>query len=92
MSDRSPMVYIRREWNDWHLATVRLDRLHDLHWDDSGGQVCLYGYVWCHDVEGDIGHSCQLEDAPHQIEVCVIEKDNDPEVYKQLVAQVRLEP
>jgi hypothetical protein len=79
-------VYIRRQWNDWRIGKVRLDKLDGLRWDWlSGGvqapcpQPFIHGYVSCADIEGDIAHSGTHGPCPHRIKVCVVKKDNNKE-------------
>jgi hypothetical protein len=45
--------------------------------------------VWCdHLIEGAAIHTCDPRTAPHELELCVLERDN-PDVYASLRAQVR---
>jgi hypothetical protein len=92
-------VRIRRQWNDWRIATVPFDRLSGLHWDNvSGGvqapapQFFIHGYVRCDDVDGEIAHSCVHGEGPHRIKVCVVKKDNDPQTWAQLIEIVGPKP
>ena len=93
------VVYIRRQWDDWRIASVPLGALSGLAWDDvSGGvyskapQPFIHGYVRCSDVVGDIAHSCQHGPGPHRIKVCIVKKDNDPEVFARLLKIVGPKP
>lgn len=96
IAEANPWVYIRRQWNDWRKARVRLKDLHNLRWDDvSGGvyarapQPFIHGYVWCDRVHGELAHSCLHGEGPHWIKVCVVKRDNEPRVFKilQLLAE-----
>lgn len=97
--DADPVVYIRRQWNDWRIAQVLLSQLSGLGWDTvSGGvqapapQPFIHGYVWCTDVIGDIAHSCTHGPPPHSIKVCVVKKDNAPAVFRRLLDIVGPKP
>lgn len=90
--DADPVVYIRRQWNDWRIAQVRMSHMSRLHWDTvSGGvraparQPFIHGYVICDTVVGDIAHRCLHGEGPHRIKVCVTKKDNAPAVYGRLL-------
>lgn len=84
-----PMLNVRRQWNDWRIARVRLRDFSDAHMSDECGGVrqraprmFLHGYIWCDAiVDGEVGHSCTHGRGPHRIKVCVLKKDNPPEVY-----------
>jgi len=93
------IVFIRRQWNDYRIASVKFDKIRDLHWSDiSGGvqapmpQFFVCGYVWCNEVEGDIAHSCEHGEGPHSIKVCVIKKDNTPKIFNELFEIVGPKP
>jgi hypothetical protein len=93
------LVYIRRQWSDaGRIGWVRAGQIQGLHWDcQSGGYgreggfgngapfPFLHGYVWCNDIEGEIGHSCMHGPPPHRIKVCIVQKDNPRSVYKSLL-------
>ena len=90
--NNEPIVYIRRQWNDWRIAQIPLRNLTNLHWDNfSGGvfakapQFFIHGYAWCTNIEGDIAHSCMHGHPPHSIKVCVVKKDNDPTIFSLLL-------
>jgi hypothetical protein len=92
-------VRIRRQWNDWQIGEIDFDKLANLHWDIlSGGvqapapQYFIHGCCWCTDIVGEIAHSCVHGDAPHWIKVCVVKKDNEPEVFKRLLEIVGPKP
>ena len=93
------IVCIRRQWNDWQIASVELSKIENLQWDRfSGGvrvsapQPFIHGYVWCTDVDGDIAHSCSHGEGPHRIKVCILKKDNAPKVYRRLLETVGPKP
>jgi ribosomal protein S27AE len=86
-------VYIRRQWNHWETAYASFDDLDGFRWDTfSGGyqeespEPFIYGYIWCNNIIGEIGHSCCHGEGPHQIKVCIVEEDNSPEMFKQLLS------
>ncbi|NQU77368.1 hypothetical protein HQ544_01585 [Candidatus Falkowbacteria bacterium] len=89
----SQIVHIRRQWNDWKIGGVELMKIENLHWDTiSGGvhaaspQPFIHGYVWCNDIiKGEIAHSCEHGTGPHNIKVCIVKKDNSPEIFKKLL-------
>ena len=92
MGEEKVTVVIRRQWNDWRQAEVHLEDLRHIHWDPiSGGFVAtapqpfIHARVSCTDVEGDIAHSCLHGPPPHEIKVCVVKKDNSPEIYRSLL-------
>ena len=88
---RTP-VRVRRDWDDHRVGTVRWSDLGNPRWDMvSGGtqtrtpQPFLHGYVMCDKVRGDIAHSCIHGPAPHNIKVCIVEKDNSRQVWDYLM-------
>lgn len=81
--DSDPIVYVRRQWNDWRTGEVALSRIEGMHWDQFSGGICapaprpfIHGYVWCDQVVGEIGHSCSHGPRPHRIKVCLVKKLN----------------
>lgn len=85
-------IKIRRQWNSYEIATILLESLQDICWDDiSGGssrrapQQFLHGYVFCNKIDGDFGHSCKHGKWPHYVKVCITKKDNAAEVYQGLL-------
>lgn len=93
------MIWIRRQWNDPRSAEVQFEKLERPHWSYMSGGVrrpsprpFVYGYVWCNDVVGEIGHSCTHGEGPHRIKVCVVKKDNSKEVCSRLLAIVSPKP
>ena len=93
-------VKVRRQPNDYQVATYKLSGIFDLHWDDvSGGigvsfmdQHFLYGYVQCDEaVEGEVAHSCQHGTAPHSIKICILKKDNKT-IYESLIKDLPPKP
>ena len=86
-------VNIKRQWDSYRMGTTELEHLEDLHWDEvSGGvnsfaiQPFIHGYVLCTQIDGEIDHSCQHGPPPHRIKVCMLKKDNDPEVWKEILS------
>lgn len=87
-----PDVVIRRQWNDYRKAKVKLSALTDLQWRRvSGGvnavspQPFIHGRVLCTQVDGDIAHSCMHGPPPHEILVCVVKKDNAKDVLARVL-------
>ncbi|MGI0062620.1 MAG: hypothetical protein ACREBA_09250 [Nitrosotalea sp.] len=85
-------IQIRRQWNSYKIATVLLESLQNIHWDNiSGGtsrrapQQFLHGYVFCTAMEEDFDHACMHGEAPHLIKVCITKKDNTQEAYQDLL-------
>lgn len=94
--EESIMVAIRRQWNDWKIAEINLEKLTGLHWDEISGGVqkrsprpFIHGYCNCTDIVGEISHSCQHGDAPHHIKVCVVKKDNPKQVFEKVRERVK---
>src|SRR5215467_6514850 len=87
-------VRVRRQWDDGgRIATYRRQDIQGIHWAKvSGGvkapapQYFLHGYVSCEGMlEGDVAHSgAHGGPCPHSIKVCVVKKDNDPNVFSEL--------
>jgi hypothetical protein len=91
-------IKIRRQWNDWRIASVDHENIDTLHWDDLSGGVrgrapsmFIHGYTWCDQVKGEIAHSCQHGPAPHRIKVCIVKKDN-LEIWNKLIEMVGPRP
>jgi hypothetical protein len=84
-------VYVRRGPSDWKIGGIRVSSISDLHMSESTGGVLratgqsfLFGYISCDDiVEGEIAHSCRHGKGPHRIKVCVVQKDNNPDLYRR---------
>jgi ribosomal protein L31E len=80
-----PVVWVRRQWNDWRHAQYRLSDISGLHWDDMSGGVqaraprmFLHGYVLCDGmVSGELAHSCRHGPPPHKVKVCIVKKGNE---------------
>jgi hypothetical protein len=96
MSESDPTVTVRRRWDDPESARVELEHAREFAIKDRPGGICspiprpfLYARVWCdHLIEGAAIHTCDPRSAPHELELCVLERDN-PDVYASLRAQVR---
>lgn len=95
------VVYVRRQYDDYRIAKYYFKDVWDIDWDDESGGVhtkspgyLLYGYVKCNGmIEGEIAHSGALGVAnhgpcPHDIKVCILKKDNDPEVIKHIINEI----
>lgn len=93
-------IWVRRQWNDYRKAKYKLGDISNVHWDNiSGGvyarapQYFLHGYVWCNEMlEGELAHSGIHGDCSHNIKVCIVKKDNAPEVYARLTRKVGPKP
>ena len=98
-------VRVRRQPNNYEIATYRLSDISELDWDDvSGGirssffnQYFLYGYVWCDGaIEGRVAHSGEFGiknhgPCPHRIKVCILKKDNE-DIYATLIKDLPPKP
>jgi hypothetical protein len=93
-------VWVRRQWNDHRIARYSLENVRNPHWSDISGGICaktgrslLHVRVMCDAMEeGELAHSHTHEDEPHEIKVCVLKTDNDPEVYAALSEQAGPRP
>jgi hypothetical protein len=78
-------VQVRRQWNDWAIATYRLSDIAELHWSRQGGglrhrtpRAFLHGYVMCDQkIAGRLSHSCKHGPPPHRIKICITKKGNE---------------
>lgn len=77
------VVKVRRQWNDYRIGEVDIDKLEGWHWNFLSGGVrsrsprpFVCAYVSCMDVEGDIAHSGVHGDCPHSIKVVLVKADN----------------
>jgi hypothetical protein len=88
-------VVVRRQWNSHGTGTVEESSLSEIHWSEYSGGVrarsprpFLHAYMSCDALlAGEIEHSCRHGEGPHRIKVCMVKKDNDPNVFKRLKAQ-----
>ena len=86
-----PLIVIRRQWNDWRKATVRLNAIDGVKWDTiSGGiqaptpQPFIHGYILPDAiVDGELAYSGRHQ--YNKIKVCVVKSDNDLEIFAKLV-------
>jgi hypothetical protein len=96
MSESNPTVTVRRRWDDPESARVGPQHLRELAIKDDPGGVCspiprpfLFARVWCDRlIEGAAIHTCDPRSVPHELELCVLERDNF-QVYAALRARVR---
>jgi hypothetical protein len=96
MSDSNPTIIIRRRWDDPHSAHVALQHARELAIKNQPGGICspiprpfLFVRVWCdHLIGGADIHTCDPRSAPHELELCVLERDN-ADVYAVLRARLR---
>jgi hypothetical protein len=50
----------------------------------------LYGRAWCdHLVDAQQLHACDAASAPHELELCIVEQDNAPDAYAQVMRRLR---
>ncbi len=90
-------ITVRRQWNDWKKGIVRFSDLRDFHVRTTSGGIgqaspypMLYARMWCDAlVGGDVSHSCRHGPGPHEILVCIVQKDNDRKLVKELKANAR---
>jgi hypothetical protein len=95
MTEKTELTAIvRRRWNDPHSAKVPLAALRELVIKNDPGGVCgpiprpfPYARVWCDQlIAGHAIHACDPATAPHELQLCVIEGDNSPELNAQVRA------
>ena len=55
-------------------------------------QYFIHAYVMCDSYEGELPHSCQHGEGPHRIKVCIIKKDNDPNIFKEIKSIIGVRP
>jgi hypothetical protein len=93
----SPMVIVRRRWNDPQSGRVPLTALRELVVKNDPGGVCSpiprpfpYARVWCDQlIDGHGIHACDPATAPHELLLCVAEGDNPAELNAQVRAMLR---
>ena len=87
------LIIIRRQWNDWRKIQIPLSCLFNFHVSAYSGGVkarspypMLYAIIKCTDIpEGEeFGHSCHHGPPPHNIKVCIVQRDNPKELYMKL--------
>lgn len=86
-------VYIKRQPGDHQIGQVLFEDLRNIKWDcisggvhSRSGQDVLYGYIYCTQINGKIGHSCLHGSAPHDIKVFIPMCENDKNIVKELKA------
>jgi hypothetical protein len=89
-------VKVSRDWySSRRCSLISLSDLHGLHWTyRTGGwktplaKPHLAGYVLCTKLARNIGHSCSpLHGAPpHRVKVLILERIQNPTVYRELAA------
>jgi hypothetical protein len=98
MTDSSDsIVIVRRRWNDPHSAKVPLSALRELISKNDPGGVCgpiprpfPYARVWCDQlIDGSAIHACDRSTAPHELQLCVLEIDNAPEINARVREMLR---
>lgn len=89
------VVKVRRQFNDYNIASYRIENIGGFHWDCISGGVkslaafsSIYAYVSCDKaISGEVAHSCAHGDFPHRIKVCILKKDN-PDTYHYIKSLV----
>jgi hypothetical protein len=89
-------VWVRRHWSDHRRGRVLLASMRHFHFRESSGGVgtrsprpMLYARIWCDSlVEGEIAHSCQHGAGPHEVLVCIFQRDNQKALYRELLTMV----
>ena len=88
---------VRRRWNDPYSAGAPLNALRELIIRNDPGGVCgpiprpfRVARVWCDQlIDGAPIHRCDLATAPHELQLCVLETDNSPEINAAVRAMLR---
>jgi len=83
-AEPGPVVWVRRQFDDWRHAAYRMGDLGGLHWSNMSGGLqqranrqYLHAYVWCNGmIAGALAHSCRHGQGPHRIKVCITKVDN----------------
>jgi hypothetical protein len=94
--DAEDSVWVRRHWNDFRNGRVLLTSMRHFHFREISGGVrarsprsMLYARIWCDRlVEGEIAHSCGHGPGPHEVLVCIVQRDNSKALYKRLLTMV----
>ena len=90
-------VTVRRRWNDARCASVGIECLRDVRSLNDPGGVCaalprpfLFAKVWCDHLFDDQGlHVCDAATAPHELELCVPDRDNSAEIIAEVKRRLR---
>ncbi len=89
-------VVVRRQWNSALTISVPLSELWNFHIRKTSGGVqapspypMLYAWMLCSSIppESEFDHSCRHGPPPHEILVCITQKDNPKDLYKSLRGQ-----
>jgi len=106
-ADEDELVTVRRQRNDSeNTARVWLADLKDIHFRSDGRRcpavgelaeasprLCLHARIRCDQiVDGKLHHSCRHAPSPHEMLVCIIQKDNDSQLYLRLRERVKRLP
>jgi hypothetical protein len=93
-TDDELIVPVRRAWNGWQTAEVRLGELHGIHWHQPAGapRPLIHAYVDCTRTQGQIAHDCGTTPAPHRLLVCVLKRHAMPIAYRELVRLAAADP
>jgi hypothetical protein len=81
------LIRVHGTWDGWQSAEVRLEDLHDVHWLTPlrAPHAFLHATIACSAiVSGSIPHSCDPENGPHRLLVCVIKKHTVGSTYTEL--------
>jgi hypothetical protein len=83
------LLAVRRTPTNRRIGKVRLGDLRHIHWRTQAGgtrsrfmaQPFVFGRILCTQiVEGRIAHTCQHGPPPHEVLVCMCQKDNPKEL------------
>lgn len=92
-------VRVRRDWLDQRVISVPVSALFDFQIRKiSGGKEVrspypmLYAVMYCTYIPAGaiFAHSCNHGPPPHEILVCITQKDNDKNLYRKLRENARI--
>ena len=97
MIEATLLVVVRRRWNDPQSARAPLHALREMIIRNDPGGVCSpiprpfpYARVWCNElIDGAAIHACDSASAPHELQLCLTESDNSPEINAKIRAKLR---
>ena len=84
-AEPSPIVWVRRQFDDHRHAAYRLGDVKRWHWSNISGGIqhqanryYLHAYVMCDGmIAGELAHRCIHGPPPHRIKVCITKKGNE---------------
>lgn len=91
-------VQVRRKWKDHMTGTVLLKDLGGFHRSQISGGILvkaprpfIHAYMDCTDIiDGEIAHSCEHGEPPHNIKVVLTRKDNERKFWRQLSMMLKI--